>query len=153
MDLGEIEDAQQVEQIAFRALMEVRDPIREPRTAEVEGAVALAAGVVNQGTQQGPQGAHWHHHSCGAVAPLELLEVVEGGRVMPVNQEAFVRLVEPDPAHPTFATAKLGNVQEQVPKPLGGFVAHNRRIKVIAQQGSEGLTGTFRWSRNEKRAL
>ncbi|QNJ01890.1 hypothetical protein SynPROSU1_00246 [Synechococcus sp. PROS-U-1] len=76
-----------------------------------------------------------------------------GGRVMPVNQEAFVRLVEPDPAHPTFAAAKLGNVQEQVSKSLGGFVAHNRRLKVIAQQGSEGLTGTFRWSWNEKRAL
>ena len=72
---------------------------------------------------------------------------------MPVHQEAFVRLVEPDPAQPTFAAAKLWNVQEQVSESLGGFVAHNRRIKVIAQQGCEGLTGTFRRSRNEKRAL
>ena len=72
---------------------------------------------------------------------------------MPVNQEAFVRLVEPDPAHPTFAAAKLWNVQEQVPESLGGFVAYNGRIKVIAQQGSKGLTGAFRWSWNEKGAL
>ena len=133
--------------------MEVRDAIRESWTAEVEGAVALASGVVNQGAQQGAEGAHWHHHRCCAVAPLELLEVVVGGRVMPVNQEAFVRLVKPDPAHPTFAAPKLWNVQEQVSESLGGFVAYNRRIKVIAQQGREGLTGTFRWSRNEKRAL
>ena len=67
---------------------------------------------------------------------------------MPVHQEAFVGLVEPDPAHPTFTAAKLWNVQEQVSESLGGLVAHNRRIKVIAQQGREGLAGTFRWSRN-----
>ena len=47
MNLGEIEDAQEVEQIAFRALMEVWDAICEPWTAVVEGAVAFAAGVVN----------------------------------------------------------------------------------------------------------
>ena len=72
---------------------------------------------------------------------------------MPVNQEAFVLLLEPDPAQPTFAASNLWNIQEQVSEPLGGFVAHNRCIKVVAQQGGEGLAGTFRWSRNEKRAL
>ena len=72
---------------------------------------------------------------------------------MPINQKAFVRLAKADRSNPPFAVADLRNIQEEVPEPFGGFVAHNRSIKVIAQQGGQGLAGAFRRSWNQKRAL
>ena len=65
-----------MEKVAFRTLMEVWNAICKPWTAKVKGAVALAAGVVNEGAKQGAKGANRHYHGCCAVSPLQLLEVV-----------------------------------------------------------------------------
>ena len=48
MDFGEIEDCQEVEKIAFRALIEAWDAISESWAAEVQWAEMVVTCVLNQ---------------------------------------------------------------------------------------------------------